>query len=159
MEKFRTFRAADRDADTGRKRSRRDLASVRRLVALAHTSVGVTYHAKGFLYRAEQHWQRAAELDPKDGTCRLQLAALYRDGGKYGKALPICEQLLQIDPSNAVFHMNLGILLAQMNRIEAALAEVQRAIDLEPHDAKYRRIYQQIQQKKIQEKRQRDRQN
>jgi len=38
--------------------------------------------------------------------------------------------------------------------IDAALAEVQRAIDIRPDNAKYRRIYQQFQEKK-----QRDRQN
>lgn len=158
MERFQKVRAADRDADIRHKRSRRgrgrDLVRVRRLAAHVHTSVGITYHSKGYLRRAEPYWKRAAELDPKDSTCRVQLAKLYLNGGKFEKALPICEQLVKIDPANTMFRVNLGVLYAETNRIDAALAEIQRAIDLKPDNAAYRRIYQQIQEKK-----QRDRQN
>jgi len=170
MEKYRQFfeksvqsreesltgRVSVRDAgrSQSQKHSQRDLASVRQLVALAHTSVGVVYSTKGYLHKAKPHWQRAAELDPKDARCRLELASLYRNGGKYDKAVSICEQLVKIDPTNAVFHFNLGILYAEMNRLDAALAEVQRAIDIEPDSPKHRQAYQQIQ-----ERRQRERKN
>ncbi len=93
--------------------------------------MGITYYAKGYVRRAEPHWKRAAELDPKNRTCRMQLVKLYLDGGKPEKALLLCEQLLEIDPANAAFRMNLGFLYAQVNQIDAALAEVRRAIDLE----------------------------
>ena len=158
MERFQKVRAADRDADIRDKRSRRgrgpDLVSVRRLTAHVHTSVGITYHSKGYLRRAEPYWKRAAEMDPKDAKCRLELAKLYRNGGKYDKAAAIFEQLVKIDPTNAVFHSNLGVLYAQMNRIDAALAAVRRAIELDPDSPRPRRVYQQILKRK-----QRERQN
>ena len=146
----RTGRAAGRDGDRSRERSQQELAAVHRLAALAHTSVGAVYSARGYHHRAKPHWQRAAELDPKDAKCRVELAALYRKGGKYEKAIAVCEQLVKIDPTNAVFHSNLGVLYAEMNRLDAALAAAQRAIDLDPDSPISRRVYQQIQKKRKQ---------
>ena len=114
----------------------------------AHISVGILYHARGYLRQAEHHWTRAAELGPRNISCRLRLAALYRHGRKYEKAAAICEQLVKIDPTNAVFHSNLGLLYAEMNRLDAALAAVRRAIDLEPDSPKHRQIYQLIHKRK-----------
>ena len=150
----RTGRVAGRDTDRSRERSQRELAALRKLTALTHTSVGSVYGLKGYLHWAKQHWHRAAELDPRDTQCRVELVSLYRNRGTYDKALPICEQLVRIDPTSAVFHLNLGVLYAEMNRLDDALARVQRAIDLDPNSPRPRRVYQEIQKRK-----QRERQN
>jgi superkiller protein 3 len=136
-------------ADTGQTGSPQDQSLA--FFVQAHISVGMVYHANGYLRQAEHHWRRAAELGPRNTACRIRLATLYRNGSKYGKAAAICEQLVRIDPANAVFHFKLGILYADMNRLDAALAAVQRAIDLDPDSPRPRQFYQQIQKRKQRE--------
>jgi tetratricopeptide (TPR) repeat protein len=150
----RTGRAAGQNPDSSEERFQRELATVRELTALTHTSVAAVYRTKGYLHWARQHWHRAAELDPKDAQSRKTLALFYLEGGQYAKALPICEQLVKIDPKNAVFHFNLGSVYAKMNQLDAALTALKRAIDLRPKASKPRRVYQEIQKRK-----QRERQN
>ncbi len=127
--------------------SERFLAGLHRGVARTHTDVGMIYAEHGDTRKAEEHWRRAAVLDPKDIACREKLAALYERTRREPEALQVCEQLRRIVPRNAQYHFNVGVLYARMRRIEPALAAVRQAIELDPDNASFRRVYQQIQQR------------
>jgi Flp pilus assembly protein TadD len=60
----------------------------------------------------------------------------------------MCEQLRQFAPENPQYHMCAGTLLTRMNRIDDALLAVKQAIELEPNNATFRRIYDQIQKRR-----------
>lgn len=113
-----------------------------------HTNAGILYYEHGLQQAAEKHWLRAAELNPTNTACREELMTLYQQIGRNRKALGICEQLRQLAPENAQYHMCAGTLLTRMNRIEDALLAVERAIKLEPDNATFRRIYAQIQERR-----------
>lgn len=144
MQKFQEVKGVDREVETDRKRVHQDLPSVRQLVALAHTEVGRVYRERGYLREAEEHWLRAAVLDPKNFICRSQLARLYVHNGSFEEAIKLYQELAAAHPKIAGFHLKLGILLGRMNQKDAALAAVQRAIRLDPDNASYRQIYQEI---------------
>ena len=57
----------------------------------------------------------------------------------------MCEQLRQLAPRNPLYHVYAGTLLTRMNRIEEALLAIMQAIELDPNNATYRQMYDQIQ--------------
>jgi tetratricopeptide (TPR) repeat protein len=144
MEKFRVLKARNRAAAAALKRNRDDVASMRQLVLLTYKDAGSVYHRQGQVNEALNCWQKAADLYPKETGCRVMMASVYAQNRRYPESLRMYEQLVAIDPWNPVYHMRVGALNAQMNRIADALAAVQRAIDLEPDDVTYRKLYQEI---------------
>jgi len=144
LEKFKRFRAVQQEAHMGRRSQATDRSEIARIVAEAHTGAGRVYRGYGYLEVAEQHWRRAAALDPENTACRQELAALYEQTGREQQAVEVCEQLRRIDPKNPQYHLNTGVLYARMNRMDAAVSAVKQAVELAPENAKYRRVYEQI---------------
>jgi len=144
MEKFRELKSRDRDSEVKGKRTYDDVSAVRQLVALAYTQAGMLYQGNGHLIEAEQHWDKAAALDPKNPICRAMLASLYKRSLRYAEALKMYEQLVKMRPKDAGHHARLGIVYGQLNQFDAALAALERAIELDPDNRQYRTIYQEI---------------
>jgi tetratricopeptide (TPR) repeat protein len=144
MEKFRKLKAKDRDKAVDGKRNYNDLAAIGQLVALAYTQAGMLYKGAGYPADAEQHWLKAAKLDPKNPICRAMLASLYSRSRRYADALRITEQLVKMSPKIAVHRARRGALHAQLNQLDAALADLERAIELDPDNQQYRDLYQRI---------------
>ena len=126
----------------------RFLVKFRRRASKTHTNAGILYYERGQRQTAEKHWLRAAELDPANTGCREELMTLYQQNGRNEEALRMCEQLRQLAPENAQYHMCAGTLLTRMNRIEDALLAVKQAIDHEPNNVTFQRIYDQIQKRR-----------
>ena len=124
------------------------LVKVRHRASKTHTNAGILYYEHGRRQTAEKHWLRATELDPANKACREELMTLYQQNGRNEEALAVCEQLRQIAPENPQYHMCAGTLLTRMNRIADALLAVKQAIELEPNNATFRQIYDQIQKRR-----------
>ena len=124
------------------------LVKSRRRASKTHTNAGILYYERGQQQSAEKHWLRAAELNPTNMECREELMTLYQQNGLNGEALRICEQLIQFAPGNPQYHMCAGTLLTRMNRIEDALLAVRQAIEIEPNNVTFRRIYEKIQKRR-----------
>ena len=126
----------------------RFLVKSRHRASKTHTNAGILYYERGRRQTAEKHWLRAAELDPANMGCREELMTLYQQNGRNEEALGMCEQLRQLAPENPQYHMCAGTLLTRMNRIDDALLAVKQAIELEPNNATFRQIYDQIQKRR-----------
>lgn len=124
------------------------LITSRRRTSKTYTNAGIVYYERGRRQIAEKYWLRAAELDPANTGCREELANLYQQNGGNEEALRMCEQLIRLAPENPQYHMCAGTLLTRMNRIDEALLAVKRAIELEPNNATFRQIYDQIQKRR-----------
>jgi len=148
MEKFRKLKARDRAAAVNRKGRYRDVAAVRDLVALAYTEAGVFYRAGGYPIRAEQHWLKAAEFAPTNPVCRAMLGSLYTANLRYAEALRIYEQVVKLSPDSAEYRMRLGTLHVQLGQLDAGMAALERAIELDGDNRQYRKIYQEIRRRK-----------
>src|SRR5947209_13359764 len=61
---------------------------------------------------------------------------LYRRGN-YGQAERVCRQIIEARPGNADAHNILGVTLAALGRSKEAVAELQRAIKINPQAASY----------------------
>ncbi len=113
----------------------KNLESVRRRVASTHTGAGRIWNQHGYAWQAEKHWRRAANLAPKDTTCRLALLSLYERKGRASEALPICEQLIEIAPQDPHFYLTQGVLYGRLKRFDEASSSFQSLIERWPEQA------------------------
>jgi tetratricopeptide (TPR) repeat protein len=100
------------------------------------------HFALAWLLMSQKRFQDAipefqAELanDPSHTLARVYLADCYVHLEDYPHAQPELERALQAAPSIALTHLDLGIIDASQGRNEAALAQYQQAIRLDPKDA------------------------
>lgn len=136
--KFQELKAADREALRRKKRhidAQTDLAAIRRNAASTHTAAGRIYYARGRSDRARRLWARAAELDPKNTQCRLELARLHQKSNRLAESLLMFEQLAKIEPGNVKHHASVGVLNARLKRPDAAEKAFKRVIQLVPQNA------------------------
>ena len=134
-EKFKSL-FADRLARTAvQKAVFDDLRLLRQSAAETHTSAGIVYQAHGNAEIAERHWLRAASLDPDNTVCRTELARTYLSTGRDLEALPWCEQLVMIEPSNPLRWLDLGITNARLKRFDAAESALLKASQRMPQSS------------------------
>ena len=104
-----------------------------------HYNIGNTLLELERPQEAEQAFRRALEIDP-DNTrvqhalaSRLQPEAKARfDAGDYNGALELFRRIVEIDPSTAESHANLGSVLGQLGRYQEAVESFQRALAIDP---------------------------
>ncbi len=144
-EQFRKLEAADREGRTRADAVRlEDQLSTRERLARAYADAGRNCARHGDEPEAEKLWRRAAALDGKNVACREALAALYEGSGREEESLHVCRELVQIDPNNGDYALNVGLLSARLGRFAAARSAVERAIELDPQNRRYREAYQLI---------------
>lgn len=131
-EKFKTLKAEDRRVLKAQKLTFDDLDAVRQTVAHTYTDAARIYHKHDFLWKAEKHWQRAAELDPNATECRLELAWLYQKNNRGPEALKIYQQLREIEPDSAIHCLNMGVLYARSRQFGAAEKAFKKTQELAP---------------------------
>lgn len=137
---FQELRAAELESVERVKRNRAkrvdtDLDHAIRVVAKTRGDAGQVYRGHGWLHEAQQHWLRAAALDPKNQTSRKGLVELYMQRGQREEAVEICRQLIEIAPHNALYHSNTGVLLAQLQRFDEAEQSLRKGVELAPKNA------------------------
>ncbi len=102
-------------------------------LAKTRADAGGLYAAHGRLEKAEEHWRRAAAVDPGNVTCRLGLVELYVRGGRERLALLFAEQLRAIDPKSAADHFRTGALLVRLQQFDAAEEAVRKGLASAPN--------------------------
>jgi tetratricopeptide (TPR) repeat protein len=135
---FQTFSVLRERADERGRQVRADydtMAITKKSVAQTHTDVGRVYVTTGRLREAERLWLKAAELDPKNSLCRLQLAVIYQQTGKHREALKYYEEIAKGDPNDALVHLNMGRVWMKLNDTEQAEQAFAQAIRLAPNQA------------------------
>ena len=132
---FQTFSVLRERADERGRQVRADyntMAITKKSVAQTHTDVGRVYVKEGRVREAETLWLKAAELDPKNSLCRLQLAVVYQQTGRHREALKHYEEIAMADPNDALVQLNMGRVWVKLNDMERAEQAFQQAIRLAP---------------------------
>ena len=135
-EQFRKIRAEEDKVAVAGRNVADDVAWVTKNLVQVRMDAGELNFTYGRPEKAEEHWRRAAALDPKHTACRRALIDLYVRAGRARQALTFSEQLRAIDPRNAAYHLGAAVLLVQLERFDAAEEAARKAIDLEPNDPK-----------------------
>ncbi|MHC4557231.1 MAG: tetratricopeptide repeat protein [Planctomycetota bacterium] len=135
MDEFKKLKAQDIRVDKDRRSTYDDLETIRSQVAETCIEGGKIYYGHRNAQKAEQLWQKAAALDPKNIACRTNLATLYQQNNRVLQALELCEQLRELEPDNPTRHFNVGILNARLKKFEAAEKAFQKACELAPQQS------------------------
>ena len=78
-------------------------------------------------------WQSAIDVLPDNARAHVNLAnALRNDLGELGRAEQHYRLALRLQPGNALAHTNLGSVLAITGRLDEAVGEFKRALDIDP---------------------------
>ncbi len=102
--------------------------------ALARENWAQLLAAQGRFEDAVALYTRALETRPEDPALHNGLGRLYAARGDLGKAREQYTLALQLDASFAPTFLNLGLLLMEEQRPEAAVEQFQQALTLNPED-------------------------
>ena len=141
LEKFRSLESADQQSLVREVRTYVDTPVVRGVLIQALVESGQVYRNHGSLAEAERVWRKAAFLETKNAQCRRNLLSMYEEQNRDHDALRICEELCGIEPENPDHWLNVGLLNGRLQRVDEALEALEKAIQIDPHDPRYRQAY------------------
>ncbi|RPI17018.1 MAG: tetratricopeptide repeat protein [Lysobacterales bacterium] len=104
-------------------------------------NLGGYYADKGETVAAEAEYEAALKLDPRFGPAWANLADLRRLQGREADAEATLRKGIAQVPGVAALHHSLGLALVRQQRYAEALAELERAVKLEPGNARYAYVY------------------
>lgn len=87
---------------------------------------------QGRVAEALRYGREAVELAPNDEIAHLNLALALTDYKDPDKALTHYHRVIDVNPHNVQAWLNLGVLLAQQNRNQDALAAIDAVLLIEP---------------------------
>lgn len=93
---------------------------------------------------AEDAFRTASELAPKQSAGHVALAQLYMRTNRLPEAREAAQAAVDLEPTASNYSV-LSAACARNGDPEAALAAIEKAIKMEPHNAEYARLYEQIQ--------------
>jgi tetratricopeptide (TPR) repeat protein len=84
---------------------------------------------------AEMRLLKAARLDATNVDSRKSLANLYFESKRPQQALEVYQELTEIEPTNFLHCLNVGVISARFNKPELAEKSLKKACALAPHQA------------------------
>jgi tetratricopeptide (TPR) repeat protein len=107
-------------------------------LAAPHFHVGALLHRRGDLAGAAAEYGKALKIDPEFAPALNNLAAIELTSNKApAKAESLARRAVAAAPNNAAYRDTLAETLAAQGKHEAALAEQQQAVRLEPGNPLY----------------------
>lgn len=101
--------------------------------------LGRAYYTASRLPAARKAFDRVLELDPRNARAENNIGLIYESGGKTDEALAAYRSAIawqtESTPSREQPYLNLGNLLITLERPQEAIAPLQQAIAIAPHDA------------------------
>jgi protein O-mannosyl-transferase len=80
---------------------------------------------------ATRHFETAADLRPSPASW-TNLAGVFMQSGRFAEAVPWLERATEADPMLVDAFHNLGVALAQLDRVADALAAFKRVLEVDP---------------------------
>lgn len=122
------------------------IAEYHKLLAIKPTS-GASYYYLGWCHNrlgradlAEECFRKAIRFEPDHVLAYLDWAQVLFKSNRLQEAEKICRDGLAFAPNHAMLHGNLGILLVKTNRRQEGIAEIRRALELDPTSPQIRRL-------------------
>jgi tetratricopeptide (TPR) repeat protein len=96
---------------------------------------GIALAQKGDFKKAEEAFEQAVVLHPRDARSLTALGQVQEQLGKLPESIETFRKVIELDPNSADAHENLGIALGDRSDFAAALKESSVAIRLAPSSA------------------------
>jgi tetratricopeptide (TPR) repeat protein len=106
--------------------------------AKAHNDLCILFLKAGKVQDAMKEYRKAVEFNSNKNNFELHynFGNILATQGHYDEAIIQYNQVLRIQPHNAVVHFNLAILLLQQEKKDDALNHFQEAVKIQPQYAK-----------------------
>ena len=98
----------------------------------AYINLGVTFVALERFEEAETHLRRAIALNPRHTEALYALAKLQFKQQRYDEMLKLYQQIIDIDPTDALAYGDMGVALFLLGRNDEALRSFDQALSLDP---------------------------
>lgn len=99
-------------------------------------STAVLYDEIGEKQKCVNYMERALEINPNNANTLNYLAYSYAEAGtNLPKAARLIKKALSIEGENSYYVDTLGWVYYKMNKLNIAIKEIRRALDLSPNDA------------------------
>jgi Flp pilus assembly protein TadD len=105
------------------------------------TNLGGFYADRGDYAASETEFRAALKLDDRFVPAWINLADLMRLQGREGDAASSLREGLAVSPDDPTLHHALGLSLVRQHDNTAALAELRRAYELAPGNARFAYVY------------------
>lgn len=90
--------------------------------------------------KAEQYLLHALSLNSASLGALTNLSILYTETARGAEAVEISRRVLDINPNNARAHFSLGYIYRYAGMLEESVAEMERAVALDPTDPSFRSL-------------------
>ncbi len=103
-------------------------------LAVAHTAMAIVYNQGGYLNEAVHHYRQAIENDSSYVDAYTNLGKVYTDTEEFGPAAQVYEKVRTLSPPADQLpriHLNLGVAYLGMERVDDAIREWKKAVELD----------------------------
>jgi len=114
---------------------------IKDIIFALHVDLGGLLHEEGLEGEAISILKQAVAINSQNKAVLSQLAKMhfdlairYQKEKKMQKSIAQFEEVLRIDPQNAVVHSNMGTVLFRQNKVDEAIGQYKKALSL---DAEY----------------------
>jgi len=107
----------------------------------ARAALGNFYTRRGKGADAEVEYKAALRLNAQFAPAAINLADLYRQLGRDTEGEGVLRSAIVANPNDGGLHHALGLTLTRLKRPEDALAELGKALEIEPERARYAYVY------------------
>ena len=105
---------------------------------VVHLLLGRSLQKLGQTEEAAEHYGQALKFNSRNTDALVRLALLRFGQKRYEEALDLYRAVIEIDPSRAWVHSNVGAVLYHQKRYEEALRSFEHALSLDPNLRKAR---------------------
>ncbi|GEM_PF-307767 len=95
-------------------------------------TLAVINHQQGHLGAARMYYQRVLAIDPDSVAANEKLGLLFWEQGDWANALIHCSKAYALEPSRRLAHRRAADSLAQLGKLDEALAEFERLHEQSP---------------------------
>ncbi|MGA9981552.1 MAG: tetratricopeptide repeat protein [Candidatus Sulfotelmatobacter sp.] len=100
---------------------------------------------KGNIDQSYEEYTKAVELQPADADAKLGLAKTLIDMNQSDRALPLLEDTVKLEPTNATAHYRLATLYRKTGRVDDAKRELELYQKFKDMKEKLRALYKELQ--------------
>ena len=93
---------------------------------------GIAHHQLGQLSQAQAIYRRLLEIDPRHAEALHLLGVIAYQTGDHQSAVDLIGQAIEVNPSQASYYSNRGLAHKELNQLDAAVANYDKAIALKP---------------------------
>jgi Flp pilus assembly protein TadD len=107
----------------------------------SHLRLGVFYLQRGQPEPAEREYLAAIRIGPRYAGGYVNLADLYRAQGRDADGERVLRDGLRTVHQPAALHHSLGLLFVRLRRLDQAVSELAKAVELEPDVTRFAHVY------------------